>query len=250
MLIEPVRLGDAGAVRAWFTGRGTAAATPVPIGQSGNLSHRRPHRPADLARERAAVGEQTGTDPAGWQSMRQVHGADVDLVDADTPAGFEHPDVDALVTQEPDRPLVVQVADCVPVLLAGPTTIAVVHAGRRGVEGRIVPAVVERIEELGDEPDGIEAVIGPAIGGCCYEVPPVMRAAVTDVIPDAAATTTWGSPSLDLRVAVARQLSEAGVAAVRDVAVCTCCDVRFFSHRRDAEAGRQIGLIVRTAGPR
>ena len=217
------------------------------MGAAGNLSHRRPHRPPDLARERTTVGERTGTDPATWQMMRQVHGVSVAVVDRATPSGYEHRDVDALATRETELPLVVQVADCVPVLLAGPRTAAAVHAGRRGVQAGIIGAALRTIEALGDEVDTLEAAIGPAIGGCCYEVPASLRSAVADVVPEAAGTTSWGTPSLDLKLATAVQLSSLGVRRVRDLGICTRCDRRFFSHRRDPEGGRQIGLVVRPA---
>ena len=39
------------------------------------------------------------------------------------------------------------------------------------------------------------------------------------------------------------RLQAAGVAEVRDVAACTICDERFFSHRREGvRAGRQAGV--------
>jgi polyphenol oxidase len=244
LLIERVELG--GHVGAWFTGRDVAAEAPA-VGAAGNLSHLRPHRPDDLVRARAEVGDLTGTDPRTWHHMRQVHGAAVGIVDAATPLGAEVRAVDALVTAEPDRPLVVQVADCVPVLLAGPRSIGVAHAGRRGVETGVAAAAVGAMNELGDAASDIVAAVGPAIGGCCYELPAELQGHVTEVVPDAAATTTWGTPSVDLPLAVTRQLEAAGVGSVTQVGSCTRCDPdeRWFSHRRDASTGRQIGLIVR-----
>jgi copper oxidase (laccase) domain-containing protein len=46
--------------------------------------------------------------------------------------------------------------------------------------------------------------------------------------------------SIDLRAIAHERLLAAGVAQVRDVAACTICDERYFSHRREgARAGRQ-----------
>jgi polyphenol oxidase len=243
LLIERVELG--GHVGAWFTGRDVVAEPAV--GAAGNLSHLRPHRPDDLVRARAEVGELTGTDPRTWHHMRQVHGTAVGFVDAATPPGAEIRSVDALVTAETDRPLVVQVADCVPVLLAGPRSIGVAHAGRRGVETGVVAAAVGAMNDLGDGAAEIVAAVGPSIGGCCYELPADLQNRVNQVVPDAAATTTWGTPSVDLPLAVTHQLQAAGVGSVTRIGGCTRCDPdeRWFSHRRDAATGRQIGLIVR-----
>lgn len=228
-------LGDG--VGAWFTG---SADRPDPaVGRAGNLSHHRPHVPAVLAEDRAAVGRETGTDPAAWHLMTQVHGASVATVDAETPVGAELRQVDGLVTREVDRVLAVAAADCVPVLLATDEAVGAVHAGRRGVQAGVVASAVAA---LPGRPG--RAAVGPAIGGCCYEVPATMQEEVLRDAPAAVATTTWGTPSLDLPVAVVGQLEELGFEVTR-VGGCTHCEPGWFSHRADPGAGRQFGLVVR-----
>lgn len=185
------------------------------------------------------MGRVTSTDPSRWHLMDQVHGADVGVVDADTPLGAEVRGVDALVTHEPGRVLGVATADCVPVLLASGTGVAAVHAGRRGVEAGVVGAA---IATMSDPPR--HAAVGPAIGGCCYEVPAAMQAEVLATVPAAAATTTWGTPALDLPAAVAADLAARDIAVTR-VGGCTRCEPGWFSHRADPGAGRQFGLVVR-----
>jgi polyphenol oxidase len=243
-LVVPVDLGPH--ARAAVTGRDRDEVPPR-VGAAGNLSHRRPHRPDDLARARAAVGAATRTDPAAWHLLHQVHGAEVAVVDEATPPGAELPGADAAVTALPDRVLTVQTADCVPVLLAGPTAVGVAHAGRAGVEHGVIPAVLAALTGLGSPPPSLRVALGPAIGGCCYEVPEPMRDAVAAVTPSAAATTTWGTPALDLPAACEEQLHEAGVPEVRRVDGCTRCDAdrRWFSHRADPDAGRQLALVRR-----
>jgi YfiH family protein len=246
-LVVPVELGpDVGAA---FTGRDASAPAPA-IGAAGNLSHRRPHRPDDLAAARRDVADATGTDASTWHLLHQVHGADVAVVDERTPVGAELRGVDAAVTALPDRPLVVQAADCVPVLFAGDGVVAVAHAGRAGVVAGVASATVSAMSALGATTSTIRAVLGPAIGGCCYEVPASLQRDVALVVPGAAATTTWGTPSLDLPRAVSDQLEASGVGEVRTVGGCTACDsdARWFSHRRDPGSGRHAGLVVRRAG--
>lgn len=230
----PAPLGPG--VEAWFTGRARRADPPV--GRAGNLSHHRPHVPEVLAADRASVGERTGTDPAAWHLMVQVHGADVGRVVEDTPLGAELRDVDALVSAERGRVLAAAAADCVPVLLQGPGGVAAVHAGRRGVVAGTVAAATAALG------GATHAAVGPAIGGCCYEVPQQMRDEVAAVHPRAHATTTWGTPSLDLPGAVLDGLAAAGVRAER-VGGCTRCEPGWFSHRADPDSGRQFALVVR-----
>lgn len=243
-LVLPVDLGHG--VGAAVTGRDVGATSP-PIGAAGNTSHRRPHRPDDLAATRRHVGTRTGTDVRAWHLMRQVHGDDVAVVDARTPVGAELDGVDAAVTAEVDRPLGVHTADCVPVLLRADGAVGVAHAGRVGFAAGVVPAVVDALTALASGPrSSVRAVVGPAIGGCCYEVPAAMRDDVGAAAPRAVATTTWGAPALDLAAGVEAQLVDAGVVDVERVGGCTACDPegRWFSHRRDPDAGRQLGLVV------
>jgi polyphenol oxidase len=190
VILETVAL--AADVRAWFTGRDRAAPEPV-LGRAGNLAHRRPHQPAELARTRAALAARVGVPDDRWHCMHQVHGAEVATVTAATPLGAELRGVDAAVTRTIDRALVVQVADCVPVVLAGDGVTGVVHAGRRGVALDVVGAAVAAAGALGAAPEALRAAIGPAIGGCCYEVPAALRTEVAAVAPDAVAETTWGT---------------------------------------------------------
>lgn len=234
-------------VGAWFTGRPASPVSAQPmVGRAGNLSHRRPHEPARLAADRRSAFERMGIDPGEVVWMRQVHGGSVAVVDADTPRGAEIRGVDALVTDRVGRPLAVQVADCVPVLLAseaGPVGVA--HAGRQGVIEDVVPAALEELRRQGAAPETVHAVIGPAIGGCCYEVPQDLADQVAADHPAAAARTTWNTPALDLPRAVSAQLEAAGVVHVQRVASCTRCGDGWFSHRADPAAGRQVGVIVR-----
>lgn len=178
--------------------------------------------------------------------LRQVHGDHVVEVDASGPES--RPDADALVTRQPGVVLMVRAADCVPVLLVAPDVgaIGAVHCGRAGLVSGIVPRTVERLRWWGDS--SIEAWVGPHICGRCYEVPADLQDEVAAVVPQSRATTSWGTPALDLGAGVRAQLEERG-ATVTDVARCTRESPDLYSHRRDgARAGRQAGLVrLRTA---
>lgn len=247
ILVVPAALGTA--ADGWFTGRDTAVRPVVQgsVGQPGNLAHRRPHLPAMLAADRARVAGAIGLPADRWHLMRQVHGRQVAVVGPSCRPGTELRDVDAMVTALTDRPLVVQAADCVPILLAGRRSVGVAHAGRRGVHLGVVDAVVSALNDLGEQPEDLQVAIGPAIGPCCYEVPAGLRDEIGADQPAAVATTTWGTPSLDLPAAVEAQLARTGVPSVSRMETCTRCDprARWFSHRADPGSGRQVGVVVR-----
>lgn len=203
-----------------------------------------------MARGAEATGDDPFELPAGVRvpavvRMRQVHGADVHVVDrtwldarhADLPVG------DGLVTDLPGVVLVVRVADCVPVLLADVEhgVVGAAHAGRPGLVAGIVPATVDRMRALGAE--RIVAWLGPHVCGRCYEVPAQMRDEVAAAVPESFAETSWGTPAVDVGAGVVAQLEAEGVEVV-DASRCTVEDDELYSYRRQgADAGRLGGIV-------
>jgi YfiH family protein len=207
--------------------------------------------PDGAARERLAVAIDVA--PEQLVFMQQVHGPQVAVVGtAHQGRGLRAhadgiPAVDALVTFDTGVALAVLVADCVPVVICDPQrSVAVIHAGRGGVASGVVAAAVAQMTP--PAPERLRAIIGPAIGGCCYEVEPELADQVAATVPAARSTTSWGTAALDLPAAVDAQLRELGVTGVQRVGGCTRCDgERWFSHRRVPGRGRQAGAVVRSA---
>ena len=241
----PVPTLDAGLpVRAFFTtrDRGFSAAPFVSLNAAGHVGDAQKAVDANRARI-------DGLAHARVAYMNQVHG---DVV-ARIHRADERPEADGLITDAPGLALGVLVADCVPVLLHDASTgaVAAVHAGRQGVAKGVVARAVEALRALPPwEKGSMTAAVGPAICGACYEVPDQMRAEVAAIEPAAFATTSWGTPSLDLRGAVEAQLRAAGVELVHRVGGCTREDSRLFSHRRDGVTGRFAGVIRCQIDPR
>ena len=176
--------------------------------------------------------------------LAQVHGCDV----VDAHAVDRRPQADGVVANADGVVLMVRAADCVPVLLADPDAgvIGAAHAGRPGMAAGVVGATLARMREQGARM--ITGWIGPHVCGRCYEVPAAMRDEVAALVPASAATTSWGTPSLDLGAGVRAQLEDDGVTVV-DMSTCTRESPDLYSYRRDgALAGRHAGL-VRLAAP-
>ncbi|MEE8602321.1 polyphenol oxidase family protein [Euzebya tangerina] len=207
----------------------------------------------DHTASRARLAQEVGVEAHHIAWMRQVHQDTVVEPGPVSTDPVEPPTADGLVTARPGRALGVLVADCVPVLLACEAGVAAAHSGRAGTVAGIAASVVGRLRSLpnaGTAP--VTAIIGPAIGGCCYEVPESLAEEVEAAVPGTAGLTTWGTPSLDLVEGVTRQLRDTGVTDIRRAGGCTRCDGggRWFSHRASGEverrpAGRQAGVIVR-----
>jgi len=171
--------------------------------------------------------------------LRQVHGNDVVLARGPV----DRAEADGLVTDRPGVVLLVRAADCVPVLLADADArvVGAAHSGRAGVVRGVVAETVRRMRGLGA--DRIRAWVGPHVCGACYEVPAALRDEVAAVEPATRATTSWGTPALDLGAGVRAQLEREGV-DVEEVGRCTREDAALYSYRRDgAAAGRLAGLV-------
>jgi YfiH family protein len=164
-----------------------------------------------------------------------VHGADV--VTVTHPGEHAGTEADAAVTGQPRCVLTVRTADCVPVVLLGERSVGVVHAGWRGLLHGVVGQAVLAVEALDDHP--VAAHLGPCIRAGCYEFDGPERAELADRFGSAlAATTTWGTPALDLPAGVHAALAQAGVTDVHDTSGCTACDLRWYSHRARGEMER------------
>jgi polyphenol oxidase len=170
----------------------------------------------EIVRERAGVDRLV--------RGRQVHGARV-VVDAQ-----DVEEADGQVTTAREAAAMVLTADCLPVALAGPERVGVMHAGWRGLAGGILEVGVEAV-------GAVAAAIGPGIGPCCYEVGDDVRAVFG----------TTGR-TLDLKALARARLEAVGVREIHDCGLCTACNAeRFFSHRRDrGVTGRQAGLAWRS----
>jgi YfiH family protein len=166
---------------------------------------------------------------------REARGEVGTAVDTETQP---HVEADGQATALRGVGAMVLTADCLPVALGADGAVAMVHAGWRGLAAGVLEEGVRAVRELGGTGEMV-AVIGPGAGPCCYEVGDEVHAAFGWV-------HRIGTPPtrrIDLK-AIARERSRAaGVAEVRDLAMCTICDERFFSHRREgARAGRQGGV--------
>ena len=182
---------------------------------------------------------------APWTWLEQVHGAAVVVVgSAGEQAGTR---ADAAVTDQPGAPLAVQVADCVPLVLVGTSpsggaaAVGVVHAGWRGLGDGIVEATVAALRRLGAT--GVAAHIGPHIRSRCYEFGAAdLDRVVCAVDPAVRSRTAWGTPALDLTAGLHHVLAAARVTTADDAGTCTACSPAHYSHRAQADTGRQAAV--------
>ena len=237
-----IRLDLPGAEILFSDRTGGVSAPPF---DTANAGYARGDDPANVDENRGRIGAALGgpgSDPAEWISLRQVHGARVYPADvAGRTSGRPAPEADAAVSAESDAVLSVLTADCAPVALVAPGVIAAVHAGWRGViAGVLEAAVAEMRQRTSGE---ITAILGPCIHPECYEFSAVdLDPIAARLGPEVAGETAGGALALDLPVAVALALTEAGVDDITDIGVCTACSPDHFSHRRDGSVHGVTGL--------
>ncbi len=218
-----------GARALFTTRRGGVSSGPF---ASLNLGRTR----ADLEEDDVAAVMQNRawvSGAAGGRPLRIAHQVHATAIATDDVALTE---ADGQVTARADQALTVMVADCLPVAIAGPRGVAMVHGGWRGLAGGIL---ARGAAALGDGAGGtLAAAIGPGIGVCCFQVGDDVRAAFADF------EGARRGDHLDLKAIARRQLRAAGVDQIDDCGLCTACEERlFFSHRRDrGRTGRQAGV--------
>ncbi len=199
----------------------------------------------DLPYDRLTASHQTHTT-----NVRRIY-------EEDAGNGISKPgkytDVDGMITNVPNLPLVTFYADCVPLFFVDVknTVIGLSHSGWRGTVGHIGAVTVKAmIEEFGSEPEDIIACIGPSICASCYEV----SEDVIKEFKDRFDKVLWnklfynkedGKYQLDLWEANRQVLLSAGILEehIAVTNVCTCCNPKLlFSHR--ASKGQRGALAA------
>jgi polyphenol oxidase len=238
----------------WFTGRQPPLRSPAVEPAPAGVVHT--GATAEPWWVEAAIS--LGVTPDRLIRVRQVHGASICVVrrgDAGQVTS-DHPLADAIIADVPDRVLAIQIADCVPLLMADQRlgAAAAVHAGWRGTCAGVAAATVQAmVTTFGTRPADLTVAIGPSIGACCYEVgPEVFEAFRVAGHADAQlarwfAPTEMGTRRLDLPVVNREQLRASGVPDERIFVAALCTQTHagvFDSYRaRRGRAGRMAAII-------
>lgn len=183
--------------------------------------------------------------------MRQVHGKQVEVISK--PRSVP-PACDGLITAQRGIALLVQTADCVPLLMwdARQNAVAAIHAGWRGTLARVARQAVSSFrEQFAADAQSIHVAMGPAIGPCCYEVGEEVFRAYTEQLhgsEDLFSPGSRGRKHLDLFRANRSQLTEGGVPSgqIYSSDFCTSCeDHLLYSYRKE---GKGVGRLMAMVG--
>jgi YfiH family protein len=229
----------------WFDDINFAFSTKA----DGQMSLKRAD-PSIVVPNRRRFLEQRGLSLSAVVAGELIHGGNVSMV------GSQHsgkgacdrdwiPGVDGLVTSEKDLLLMTTHADCSPLVIYDPYhgVIGQAHAGWRSLRGGIVERLVTEVsKQAGSKPQQLYGWIGPTIRACCYPV----GMDVSLQFPTECSSLIGGEVRLDLTRFIHLELARLGFdpARVTDSHVCTSCDARFSSNRRDGEQTVAMALVT------
>ncbi|MDT8375879.1 MAG: peptidoglycan editing factor PgeF [Mariprofundaceae bacterium] len=184
----------------------------------------------------------------------QVHGVEYFICSGTGSLHSEQADI--LISSQPDTPIAVRTADCLPILMADPVNriVAAVHAGWRGTAAGVVIAAVEQMLQMGARQEHIHASLGPSIGSCCFEVGDDTAETLKKGVAGAEKAIKYSpQPHPDLAAINLLCLKEAGVREdhIETFPICTCCHPeRFYSYRRDhGVTGRHLAVVALPEAP-
>lgn len=246
------RLGDTGVLRHAVSTRvgGISDGSYATL----NMSYKVGDDPLAVSENRELLSKTIGMDLDRVVHVDQVHSDKVlELTAENTPfGGGSLGEADGLITKEKGIPIMILVADCLPVLFFDPKNQAVglAHAGWRGTVSHVAAKTLLAMgEAFGTKPEDVRAALGPCIGSCCYEVG-------GDVRDEFAAVFPWGEEvlqshssdrwKLDLSGANARQLLEVGMKEENLIrsGLCTVQNIElFYSHRAEASPEKPTGRV-------
>jgi len=176
------------------------------------------------------------------QYMDQIHSNLVQTISCET-----NPQTcDGLVTNRLNTPLMVMVADCIPILFSDnvKNVIAVAHAGRVGTFEKIALNTIKKMKsEYNSNLKDIEIILGPSIQKCCYEVNEEMVQFVKENFGE----EFIQNRNIDLQRINKKQLLNVGIKEknISIKPICTkCSNEAYFSYRNDKTCGRFAGLVM------
>lgn len=186
---------------------------------------------------------------------RQTHSVNIRVItEEDAGKGVsrdsEFMDIDGLVTNIRQLPLVVYYADCVPILMADKAAgvVAAVHSGWRGTVSEIAGNAIKIMtEQLGAKAENIVAAIGPSIGQCCFETGAEVACEFDE---DLRLECGNGKFMVDLWSANERILLKYGLKQenIEILKICTVCNSdMLYSYRANKEATGRMGAFISLA---
>lgn len=182
-----------------------------------------------------------------YYELKQIHSDIVHIVDDNY---INNSIGDALITNIPNKPLVIKVADCVPIILYDKENkvISLVHSGWKGTLDNItIKTIQTMIDIFNSNPKNINAYIYPSIRICHFEVENDVYSLFKTKIDNIDKYTIKKDIKyyIDLQAIIKEDLTKVGITNIIDTNICTyCCHDIYHSYRYNNTDKRNILLAM------
>lgn len=208
----------------------------------GNLAFHVEDNEINVIKNRKNLALKLGYNYEDLVYMNQIHSANIIVVDENSPKLVDN--CDSIITRSKNLPLMVMVADCIPILMFDDKQgiIAAIHAGRNSTFLEISKKTAEIfIEKFSSNPEDINVVFGASIQKCCYEV----SEDLSKIVENSFGKEFVENNYIDLQGINKKQLNDLGIKNIEISNICTKCgDKSYFSYRKDKKTGRFAGIII------
>lgn len=207
----------------------------------GNLAYHVNDLKLNVDNNRTLLAKKLKFDLKKMIYMNQVHGNNVIVVDENSPNLIDN--CDGIITNCINTPLMVMVADCIPILFFDENkgVIAAVHAGRNSTFLRIAEITAQKmIDDFNCLTSDINVIMGPSIQKCCYEV----NDELLNIVTKSFGEEFCHGRNIDLQGINKMLLKKLGISSVEISKICTkCSNQAYFSFRKEKNCGRFAGII-------
>ncbi len=203
--------------------------------------------PKDVISNRIIISQKLGFLAQNMIFMDQVH--EDNIVNISDTSQNKITSCDGIITDIKNIPLMVMVADCIPLTFFDPiqNVVGVAHSGRNGTFLEISKKMVKNfVDNYGSKAEDIVVGIGVSIHSCCYEVGESLANIAIKNFGEKYVTLRDEKYFLDIQTLNFDQLIEAGVLSqnIEISSCCSCCDPNYFSYRREGLTGRFASFVM------
>lgn len=208
----------------------------------GNLAFHVEDNEINVIKNRKNLALKLGYNYEDLVYMNQIHSSNIIVVDENSPKLVDN--CDSIITRSKNLPLMVMVADCIPILMfdSKQGVVAAIHAGRNSTFLEIAKKTAEVfIEKFSSNTEDINVVFGASIQKCCYEV----SEDLSKIVENSFGKEFVENNYIDLQGINKKQLNDLGIKNIEISNICTKCgDKPYFSYRKDKKTGRFAGIII------
>lgn len=202
----------------------------------------------EILNNREIISDYLKIDKNNLTYPEQTHSANIDIA---IETRHDYPDCDALILTEKNIGIFLNFADCTPIILYDKEQNigAIAHAGWRGTAQKIAPLTAQKlVKDFNSKIENITAVIGPAIGFCCYNVGQDVYEKLSKTVSkfEGLFEIRNGEIFVDLKGINRQQLEEIGI---QKIDVCPYCTVHnndlFYSYRNENGTGKRHSAVLK-----